>query len=127
MRYLPLILLPALTALGDEVRLRNGAVLVGEARVEGGRVVVDVGPGTVTLEARDVLEIRRGDGTLEAPARPVRRPEDAAVRDAVLEELRDVGSIEPDVRDGVVTLRGRAPALAVVDRALALASLARGV
>src|SRR5688572_10576501 len=126
MRCLPLLLLSALAALGDEVRLKNGSVLVGEARLEGGNVVVNVGPGTVTVPGRDVLEIRRGNGTVEAPARPLRTVEDAVAREAVEEEMRGdpvvgLADVAVDVRDGVATLRGKAKALALVDRAAALA------
>jgi osmotically-inducible protein OsmY len=134
MRCLPLLLLTALPALGDEVRLRNGALLVGDARLEGEHVVVDVGPGTVTLHVRDVKEIRRSDGSVETPERPAsgRRLADADVRDAVEEELRTdpgIGStpFRIDVRDGIVYLKGQAKALSVGDRAVALASIVKGV
>jgi hypothetical protein len=53
-------LLLAGPAASDEVRLKNGNKLVGIARTEDDRVIVEVGGGTVTLWRWDVAEIVPG-------------------------------------------------------------------
>ncbi len=54
------LLAAALPASADEVRLENGNVLVGIAREEGSRVVVELPAGTVEIEREDVSSIVPG-------------------------------------------------------------------
>lgn len=55
-----LVLLASLCARADEIRLKNGGKLVGVAREEGDRVIVELGSGTARLPKSDVAEIVPG-------------------------------------------------------------------
>jgi hypothetical protein len=67
------------TAGADEVVLRNGSKLEGAVREEGNKVVVDVGPGTVTLDRSEVRSINRPEGEIQEFDRRVCaiKPDDA--------------------------------------------------
>jgi hypothetical protein len=54
------VVLAAGTALADEVRLKSGGRIVGIARVDGDRVVVEAPIGTVTVAASDIASIVPG-------------------------------------------------------------------
>lgn len=66
------LLTAALPAAADEVVLRNGSVLEGIVREEDARVVVEVPGGSITLDRREVAEIRRPRALVEEYERRLR-------------------------------------------------------
>lgn len=74
-------------AYADEVVLGDGAVLTGEARTVGERVVVKMDLGTIVLEKSEVKEIRESDSPLEEleTRRAKLAPSDAAGHRALAE------------------------------------------
>lgn len=54
------------TAAADEIQLTNGRKLTGKVtRKDGAKVVVEVGAGTITLEAKDVSSVNPGPTALD--------------------------------------------------------------
>lgn len=76
-----LVLAAAGIAGADEVTLRNGSKIEGAVREDGDKIIIDVGPGTVTVERSDVKSIQRPDERIQ-------------------EFDRRVGSLKPDDADG---------------------------
>jgi hypothetical protein len=78
----PWFLLLALAgpAAADEVQLKNGSKLEGAVQELGNKVLVDVGPGTITLDRSEVQSIRRPDEQIQEFDRRVKelKPDDAS-------------------------------------------------
>ncbi|HEY3225658.1 MAG TPA: hypothetical protein VGK61_01525 [Planctomycetota bacterium] len=82
-RLAALLLLPAIfssTARADEIQLRSGGKIVGIAREEKDRVIVETGYGTVAFPADQVMSITKGQTPLHAW--PIRYAEIEKSRDA---------------------------------------------
>lgn len=82
-RLIPcLVILAAAGMAGaDEVTLRNGSKIEGAVREDGDKIIIDVGPGTVTVARSDVKSIQRPDEQIQ-------------------EFDRRVGSLKPDDANG---------------------------
>jgi hypothetical protein len=67
------------SVFADEVQLKNGSKLEGTVQEEGNKIIVDVGPGTITLDRSEVKAIRRPDEQVQEFDRRVQalKPDDA--------------------------------------------------
>ncbi|MGD8859902.1 MAG: hypothetical protein PVI30_07810 [Myxococcales bacterium] len=82
-----------LPARADEVHLRGGRVLTGKVTRQGGRVIVEIPGGTVSLDAAEVERIEAGDTSMDEVQRrrAALEPDDVEGRLALADYCRDHG------------------------------------